>query len=156
VWAPTARPVKLKAASTLAANGTEKEARVCTAEQWAAVADKSRTGIFIEDLFWDGGFPSGNIYVSPMPASGSCILRTYEAITQFANLTDPVSLPPGYERALVITFALELCIPFGRPIPEGLPQLAEEATMTMAGLSAEILGTPVPQPAQQAPQGPKQ
>lgn len=156
-WASTTRPIKIKAASTLTMSGLEREARVATAEQWAAVLDKSRTGALIEDLYWDGGFPTGNIYVSPMPPVGAnCILRTYEAIADFVNLTDTVSLPPGYERALVLIFSLELCIPFGRPIPDGLPQLSQEAMLTIASLSAEILGTPVPQPPPQQPQGPKQ
>jgi hypothetical protein len=150
-WVASTRPIKIKAA-----NGIEKECRIASAEQWAAVADKTRTGIFVEDLYWDGGFPSGNVYVSPIPAGGNAILYTYQPIGDFASLTDTVSLPAGYERALVISFALELCIPFGRPIPDGLPQLAQEALMTIASLSAEILGTPVPQPAPQAPQGPKQ
>jgi hypothetical protein len=154
-WVATVRPIKIKAASVLAVNGTEKECRIVDAVGWAAVADKSRTGIFAEDLYWDGGFPSGNICLSPMPASGSCVLRTYQPITDFANLADTVSLPPGYERALVINFALELCIPFTRPIPEGLPQLAQQAMADIAALSAEILGTPVPTAAPQQ-QGPRQ
>ena len=145
VWAATVRPLKIKAAATLAANGVQKGCRVCTAEQWASVPDLTRTGIYIEDLFWDGGFPTGIVYVSPKPTTGaSCLLWTYEAITAFAALGDTVALPPGYERALVIAFALELCLPFGRPIPEGLPQLAQAAMVDIAALSAEILGTAVP------------
>ena len=155
-WAATTRPMKIKAASVLAANGVEKECHVCTAEEWAAVPDKTRTGIYAEALYWDAGFPTGIIYVSPMPGAGSCVLYTYEAIGQTTGLSDTVSLPPGYERPLVLAFALELCIPFQRPIPDGLPQLAQEAEMTIASLSAEILGTPVPQPPQQQPQGAKQ
>lgn len=152
-WTAATRPIKIKAASVVAANGTEKECRVVDATGWAAVPDKTRTGIFVEDLYWDGGFPSGNVYVSPMPSAGNCILYTYQPVTDFVNLTDTVSLPGGYERALVIAFSLELCIPFQRPIPDGLPQLAQQAMEDIAALSAEILGTAVPQgpPQQQGP-----
>jgi hypothetical protein len=151
VWAATVRPIKVKAAATVAANGVQKEARVVTAEQWAGMADLTRTGIYIEDLYWDGGWPTGIVYVTPKPTAGSCLLWTYEQITAFVNLTDAVALPLGYERALVIAFALELCLPFGRPIPEGLPQLAQQAMVDIAALSAEILGTAVPAA---SPQGP--
>ena len=152
-WAATTRPIKIKAASVISYNGVEKEAKIVSAEEWAAIPDKTRTGVYVEAVFWDGGFPTGNISLSPMPATGAFWLRTYEAITDFINLTDTVSLPPGYERALVIALALELCIPFQRPIPDGLPQLAQQAMMDIAALSAEILGTPMPQaPPQQEQQ----
>ena len=58
-WNASTRPIKIKSASTLASNNTEKDARIATADQWAQVPDKSRTGIFVEDLFYDNGFPTG-------------------------------------------------------------------------------------------------
>lgn len=151
-WNAATRPLKVKAASTIAVNGVETPAKVVTAEEWVTIRDKTRTGLFMKALLWDGGFPNGNIYVTPMPGAGSCSLWTYEAITQFVNLTDAVSLPLGYERALVLCFALELCIPFTRPIPDGLPQLAQEALSTIQLLNAEILGMPMPGAAAQPPQ----
>jgi hypothetical protein len=155
-WNATTRPIKVKAASTIAADGVETPAVIVTAEEWVQIRDKTRTGLFVRELLYDGGYPTGNIYVTPMPAAGSCSLWTYEAITDFVNLTDTVSLPPGFERALVIALGLELCIPFQRPIPDGLPQLAVQAMEDIATLTAEILGTPAPQPAQPTQQGPKQ
>jgi hypothetical protein len=151
-WAATARPIKIKAASTIAANGVERAARIVTAEEWVSVPDKTRVGLFIADLMYDGGFPTGNIYVTPKPSAGNCSLWTYEAITQFALLTDTVSLPPGFERPLVLMLAMEMCLPFSRPIPEGLPQLAQAAKLTIQELAAEIMGTPMPGAPAQPPQ----
>src|SRR5271157_5835595 len=145
-WAATARPMKIKAASTIAANGVEAPAEIITAEEWVKLRDKPRTGLFIQKLMYDNGWPTGNIYVTPKPAAGNCSLWTYEAITQFANLTDTVSLPPGFERPLVLMFAMEMCIPFTRPIPDGLPQLATAAKATIQMLAAEIMGGPVQGP----------
>jgi hypothetical protein len=133
-------------------SGLEKPARIVTAEEWVTVADKTRTGIFIEDLMYDNGWPTGNIFVTPMPPAGSVSLWTYEAITNFVNLTDAVSLPPGFERPLVLVLALEMCLPFSRPIPDGLPQLAQAAKLTIQALAAEILGTPMPGAPAQPPQ----
>jgi hypothetical protein len=145
------RPLKIKAASTLTVYNIERPCTIADAVRWAAVLDKSRTGAFSEELFWDGGFPTGVIYVTPMPPAGQMILETYGAVAEFVNLTDTVSFPLGYQRAVVLNLALELCIPFGRPIPEGLPQLAQAALLDIQTLSAEILGTPqesAPPPAQ--------
>jgi hypothetical protein len=150
-WAATTRPIKVKAASTITASGIETPAQIVTAEEWVQIRDKVRTGLFVRQLLYDGGYPTGIVYVTPIPAAGNCSLWTYEAITDFANLTDTVALPPGYETALIKAFAMELCIPFGRPIPEGLPQLAQAAMMTIQTLNSEILGVPM-QGAQQAQQ----
>ena len=151
-WAATARPIKIKGASTIAANGLERPARIVTAEEWVQIRDKTRVGLFIDALLYDDGYPTGNIYVTPKPAAGNCSLWTYEAITQFVNLTDAVSLPPGFETALVKLFAMEMCLPFSRPIPDGLPQLAQAAKLTIQTLNAEVLGIPMPGAPAQPPQ----
>lgn len=151
-WAAATRPIKVKAASTITASGIETPAQIVTAEEWVGIRDKARTGLFARQLLYDGGYPTGIVYVTPMPATGNCSLWTYEAIVDFAALTDTVALPPGYETALVKAFALEMCIPFGRPIPDGLPQLAQAAMMTIQALNAEILGIPMPGAPAQPPQ----
>jgi hypothetical protein len=140
------------AASYTFGPGETWAARIVTAEEWVAIADKTRVGLFISDLLYDNGYPTGNIHVTPMPAAGNCSLWTYEAITDFVNLTDTVSLPPGFERPLVLLFAMEMCIPFSRPIPDGLPQLAQAAKLTIQALAAEIMGTPMPGAPAQPPQ----
>jgi hypothetical protein len=151
-WSSTTRPIKVKAASTIAGNGLESPARIVTAEEWVTIRDKTRVGLVIESLLYDGGYPTGNVYVTPMPAAGTCSLWTYEAIGDFVYLTDTVALPPGYETALVKAFAMELCIPFGRPIPDGLPQMAQAAMLSIQTLNAEILGIPMPGAPAQPPQ----
>src|ERR1035441_6112409 len=65
---------------------------------------------------------------------------------------DTVSLPPGFERPLVLLLAMEMCLPFSRPIPDGLPQLTQAAKLTIQALAAEILGTPMPGAPAQPPQ----
>src|SRR2546426_4593476 len=89
-WAAALRPIKIKSASVIASNGVERPCNLPTADQWAAVADKSRTGIYVEDLFYDNGFPTGVIYVSPIPATGNAVLWTYQAIPALPNQTGTV------------------------------------------------------------------
>lgn len=151
-WNAAARPIKIKAASTITAAGIERPARIVTAEEWVGIADKTRTGLMIEDLLYDNGWPTGNISVTPKPAAGNLSLWTYEAISNFVNLTDTVSLPPGFERPLVLLLAMEMCLPFSRPIPNGLPELAQASKLTIQALAAEILGTPMPGAPAQPPQ----
>jgi len=139
-----ARPMKIKSASVIAANGTQKSVRIASAEEYRAVADLTRTGIFVEDLLWDQGYPTGNVYVTPMPAAGNMLLETYQQILNFVNPTDTINLAPGYPECVVTLVALKLCNPFGRPIPPGLAEEAADALMTITGLQAEILGSSPP------------
>lgn len=138
------RPIKIKSAASVAANGTVMPIHIATAEEWAKIVDKTRTGIFVEDLYYDDATPSMVVYVTPMPAAGSVQLFTYEAITAFATWGSTVTLYPGMERALVTVLAFELCLPFGRPVPDELPQLAAEALNTVISLWSEISGQEVP------------
>lgn len=153
-WNATNRPIKIKSASVLAANGTEKDCRLPTAEQWAAVPDKSRTGIFAEDLFYDNGFPDGVCYVSPIPTGGNVILWTFEAIPLLPGQTGTISLAPGYEEAIVAIAAQELCIAFQRPLTQELAAAAAQAKNVIQQLNAEIFSAPGPPPAGPNPTSP--
>jgi hypothetical protein len=138
------RPIKIKSASVTAANGVQKECKISTAEEYRAIPDLTRTGIYVEAAFWDMGYPTGNVYVTPMAAAGNMILETYQAIVDFVNLTDTVTLAPGFAKALIVRLALTLCFPFGRPVPEGLPDAAMEALADIATLQADCLGSSAP------------
>jgi hypothetical protein len=153
-WAATARPIKIKSASVLAANGVERPCNLPTADQWAAVPDKSRTGIYVEDLFYDNGFPTGIIYVSPMPAAGSVILWTFEAIPKLPGQTGTIDLAPGYEEAIVKIAAEDLCIAFQRPLTQELANAKAEAKSIIAQLNAELFSAPMPPPAGPGPATP--
>ena len=153
-WAATNRPIKIKSASTLASNNVEKACNLPTADQWAAVPDKSRTGVFVEELFYDNGFPTGIVYVSPMPSGGNVVLWTFEAIAALPNQTGTVSLAPGYEEAIVKIAAEDLCIAFQRPLTQELASAAAQAKSVIVQLNAELFGAPMPPPAGPGPTAP--
>ena len=148
------RPIKIKSASTLATNNTEKDARIATADQWAQVPDKSRTGVFIEDLFYDNGFPTGVIYVSPMPSSGQIVLWVFQAIPQLPAQTGTINLAPGYEQAILTIAAVDLCIAFQRPVTQELMAVSTQSKDVIVQLNAEIFNAPMPPPQGPGPTSP--
>ncbi|HEY1896704.1 MAG TPA: hypothetical protein VGG62_10550 [Terracidiphilus sp.] len=153
-WDVSPRPIKIKSASVVANNGVEKPCKIDTADQWAAVADKSRTGIYAEDLFYDNGYPTGMVYLSPMPASGQAVLWTFQAIPALASQTGTVDLAPGYTEAIVTVAAVELCIAFQRPLTEELNNAAIQAKNVIAQLNAELFNAPAPPPEGPGPTSP--
>lgn len=154
VWNTGSRPIKIKSASVLASNGAEKSCRLPTADQWAAIPDKSRTGIYAEDLFYDNGYPTGRIYVTPMPSGGTAVLWTFEAIPLLPAQTGPVDLAPGYTETVVTIAAQELCIAFQRPLTQELAAAASQAKSVIAQLNAEIFSAPMPPPDGPGPTSP--
>jgi hypothetical protein len=153
-WAPANRPIKIKSASVLSISGLEREAKIDTADEWAAVLDKTRTGIFAEDFFYDNGFPTGMCWLSPNPQGGSCVLWTYQAIPALPAQTGTVSLAPGFEQAIVDIAAVELCIAFQRPVTQELMLAATQAKQVIVELNAEVFGAPAPPPAGPGPTAP--
>jgi hypothetical protein len=154
LWNATARPIKIKSASVVAQNGVEKNCNLPTADQWAQIPDKTRTGIYVEDLFYDNGFPTGVCYVTPMPATGSVILWTFQAIPQLPAQTGTINLAPGYEQTLLTVAARDLCIAFQRPLTQELNDAAEQSKMVIAQLNAELFDAPAPPPAGPGPTSP--
>lgn len=154
-WNAATRPIKIKSASVVANNGVERPCRINTADQWAAVADKSRTGVYAEDFFYDNGYPTGNCFLSPMPSFGAqAVLWTFEAIAQLASQTGNVDLAPGYTEAIVMIAAAELCIAFQRPLTEELNAAAMQAKSVIQQLNAELFNAPAPPPEGPGPTAP--
>jgi hypothetical protein len=133
---------------------TEHPAKICTADEWAAIDDKTRTGVYVESMFYDQGFPTGNIYVTPKPYGGNMWLWTFEAIPQLPAQTGTVQLAPGFEQAIVDLAAVELCIAFQRPVTQELMASATQAKQVIVELCAEIFNAPAPPPAGPGPTAP--
>src|SRR5690348_8908263 len=136
----TQRPLRILAASVVAANGTTMPVKVSMAPEFDAIQDKTRTGIFIENLFYDTGYPTGNIYVTPKPAAGTLQLRAYVAITAFSALSDSVDFPVGYERAIIENLSVMAAPIWGKMVPQSLAAMAAESKAIIKKLSDDVLG----------------
>ena len=113
-YALPARPTKIRAASVITAAGLQMPARVILAEEWASIPDKTRTGLFAEVLFFDAGFPTSNVYLTPKPGAGSLELQSYFPLGITFSAGDTVAFPPGYERSLIAALAVDLATEYGR------------------------------------------
>jgi len=138
----TARPVKIKAAASVY-GGRSEPVEIVTAEDWARIDDKSLAGNWVKRLFWDGGYPYGACWVWPIPAvAGAMQLDSYKELTTLATLATTDVLPPGYERLLVNSLAVEVAGAFGKSITEAMVGLATDAKTSVFGLNQAIHGHP--------------
>ncbi len=137
----SARPLSVKAALVKTAGGASAEAEIVSAERWAQIRDRSRTGVFAEVLYYVGGAASGTIYLSPIPGSGTLELHSYKELTQFATLATDVTLPAGHARALEWALALDLSPQYGRD-PGVVAGPAKQAREAIAQLNVTAVGLP--------------
>src|SRR5205085_8249294 len=95
------------------------------------------TGNVIQKLYLDNAYPLATASLWPKPTSSSTSLElvSLKEISAFAALTDTVSFPPGYERALRFALALDLAPEYGRPITPELIGLAAQAKQSIVSLN---------------------
>ena len=134
------RPMRIKSAQVLAANGTAQAPALIDAVGWASVTDKSRTGVYAEVLYCDYGYPTATVTLSPRPASGTLEIYSYRRLAEFASLAEVIDLPPGYERALRYALAIDLAPEYGRTVTPEIGASAMEAKNAIAQLNAIVLG----------------
>lgn len=144
-YAVSPRPVKIEAASVIDAAGIEQFAQPVSSAQWAAIPDKSRTGAFAEAIWYDGGYPTGNVYLTPKPGAGTLNLRVIALITAFPTLATAFAMAPGVEQAVVYNLAVELAASLGKPVPAPVATLAATSKDALIRLAGDSLGIPATQ-----------
>jgi len=104
----TVRPITLDQATVVVGNA-DTPIYPLTYSAYADVMLKTLASTYPEYIYYEPDYPLGKIYLYPVPSVATSItLYSRKALTEFANLTDTVSLPVGYERALKFNLALEL------------------------------------------------
>jgi hypothetical protein len=147
----SARPAKIKSAHVTADN-VSMPVQIVTSEIWSELKDRTLTGKFAQQLFYDGGYPTGTFYLWPNPGAGSTLsVYSLKPLTAFASLSATIDLPPGYEQALRFALASTLAPEYGRPLTPELTAGAAEAKTAIATLNAQVLGPPLPASGAAAP-----
>ncbi|UIY28697.1 hypothetical protein LZK73_18375 [Neorhizobium galegae] len=90
-------------------------------------------------LFYDSGWPMGNVFIWPVPSSIYEIhLSLKTAFSAFSNLNAEVSFPPEYEEAMRLNLAVRLRVSYRMPSDPQLNALAKIATNTVKNSNTQI------------------
>ena len=93
-------------------------------KQYASISYKSIEGI-PTGYYFDNDYPLSNIFIFPIPnASYEIHIYSDKILEAFTSLDDDISLPAGYERALVYNLYLELAPEYSQQPPQNLMRLA--------------------------------
>jgi hypothetical protein len=103
----TTRPQDIITA-TITENGSTYPMEIITAEEWQNIFNKENESNKPYYLYYEANYPLGTIYLYRKPtAANTLTIASHKQIGSFAK-DDSVSLPPGYEKAIIDNLALEL------------------------------------------------
>jgi hypothetical protein len=107
-------------------------------EEYNRIALKAMSG-FPSILFYDSGWPLGNVFLWPVPSNLYEIHLSIKATLQtFANLTDSFNFPPEYEEAMRLNLSVRFRVAYQLGPDAGLNGLAKVALNTIKNANAQI------------------
>lgn len=102
----TERPTSIQYAFTRDANNIDRQLTQMTQQDFSTIVLKNIGNTFPWAMTSDNGFPNAQITLFPYPLQGlTLFLGLVQVLDQFANLSDSVTMPPGYEEAIVFNLA---------------------------------------------------
>ena len=132
------RPDRIQSAFVVDSNSNWYPVEVLAMrEEYDSIVIKTTPSTIPQYLFYDPAYPLGVIYLWCVPSAELTLkLNTWQTLQSFAALTTSLSLPPGYERAIVYNLAVEYAPEFGVRVPDDVKALATKATSNIKNLNA--------------------
>jgi hypothetical protein len=113
----TPRPMRITSAF-LRWNGADYPVDLITQEEYDSIALKAAQSNLPSVLYVDTGYPLSTVKLWSVPnVAATLYLNSLKPLAAFGALTDAVSFPPGYARALRYALALELMPEYGANNP---------------------------------------
>lgn len=133
----TLRPIRIESAWTQDATGNRYECRPINKVDIDRV-----TALYVRAFYpswynYEPTFPLGTLSFYPTPSmTMTFAANVWSRLQSFANLTDTLSLPPGYEDAIVYNLAIHYAAEFGIDPPASVPQLAMSSKARVKAVNA--------------------
>lgn len=130
-----ARPIRVQSAKWVDSAGLETPAEIANAQTWDDITQKDVTGS--PDLLWyEATLGNGRVWVYPK-ASGYTLKMECLTLLQSFEQSTVLTLPEGYESALMLTLACDLCRAYSRAVPPDLRAAAAAATRAIKRTNTE-------------------
>jgi hypothetical protein len=133
------RPIKVLSAYATDSGGTSYGVHLRTQDQWDAIAVKASTGGPPEQVYYEPSSTNGRVWVYPVATGYTLQLDALALLTSFASLSTDLTLPDGYEAAIVPTLADELCSSYGVQTPGDVLRRAAGAVRALKRTNSEPL-----------------
>lgn len=143
----TTKPIQIISAYYTDSGGIKYPLNVVTQEMFDGYSDSNIVSARPDVIFYDPGPTQqtnqiGTIYIYFTPDASSVYtlyINSQKPFTEFITLTDAVTFPPSYYRALVYNLAEEIAPEYGRPVPTEVHDIAIESLEDLEAVNAEQL-----------------
>jgi hypothetical protein len=106
----------------------EYPVNVLSTSDWAAITQKDVSSAYPTDMQDDGGYPYRTLTFHPKPSVAHKIITfSLKPLTEIATLDTVVSVPPGYDEALIYNLAIRLAPEYGKAVPDAVNMIAIES-----------------------------
>lgn len=105
------RPVSIEGATLVFTNATnqpQRQIKIRNAQWYLELATPSLPMDVPSDLYYEPDWPNGNLFFYGVPKTAYKVELWTRGLLTALSLTDPFSLPPGYQDAATLTLAEEL------------------------------------------------
>jgi hypothetical protein len=134
----TTRPIQLIDAYTRLST-YDQPMRIVTDEIYASITNKNTLGR-PDMITFDNAFPLATIRLYPVPDQNyTLFIQSEKELAQF-TLDQVVSLPAGWERALIYNLAIELAPEYGQEVNQAVFSIAMNAKMLIMRTINRIRG----------------
>jgi hypothetical protein len=120
----TARPYLVREAFIIYPNNLTSPIAINDWSQYALITNKEQNGV-PSDLYIDYNFPLTNLVFWYVPSENYTLhLYSLKPLTEFTSLSDVISMPPGWLRAMKYNLAVEVAPMFGKEASKTVQKIA--------------------------------
>lgn len=95
-------------------------------EQYAGITNKDNGGT-PSYYYYNNNFPTATIFLYPKPVGvNSITINSYKPLGNFASLNETVTLPKGYEGAIVYNLWVRLASNYGKQVTQAVADIAKQ------------------------------
>lgn len=132
----TTRPDRLTNGCYVTVGTTDYPLDVIDEVTWAGIYDKTTQGI-PSRIYMRQGVPLATLYLDPVPDSAYTLhVMAWSRVQSFATLTTALTLPSGYEEAIVYSLAERIAPEYGLPLDVAVATLAARARASLIANNA--------------------
>jgi len=124
----TTLPTKISDDCVFRISNIDYPVSIINIDAWSNIPDKTTQNSFPWYIYPEYGAALVTLYAYPIPnASITFLLKSWKRLQSFSSLTDALSLPPAYQRAIEFSLAEEFGVEFGVDLPIKTQQIAANA-----------------------------
>lgn len=137
----TSRPMLIDEAlirDETASPALETKLNILSLSEWASIEQKASISAIPTDIYIEGTYPNETINLYPMPSTAyKLVIFSAKPINTITTLDTVLSLPPGYQRALVYNGAIELAPEYGKSVSAEIVKAAEESKSSIKRMNSK-------------------